>query len=122
MTTNFAVGATCRVRMGADAKALRIAALSLVYFIPEYSALVWCSSAHTRLIDSVLDDALSIVTGCLHPTPTYYLPILARNQPAELRRQRATLSLAYRSLMDPKHLLHQLIVGKTTVHEKRLRS
>ena len=49
---------------GAGAKTLRTAALSLVYSTVEYCAPVWCRSAHTRLIDSVLNDALRIVTGC----------------------------------------------------------
>ena len=36
----------------------------------EYSAPVWCRSAHTRLIKKLINDALRIVTGCLRPTPT----------------------------------------------------
>ena len=71
---------------GACAKTLRIATLSLVYSTAEYCAPVWCRSAHTRLIDSVLNDALRIVTGCLCPTPTDHLPVLSGIQPAELRR------------------------------------
>ena len=54
----------------AGAKTLRIATLSLVYSAAEYCAPVWCRSTHTRLIDSVLNDALRIVTGCLRPIPT----------------------------------------------------
>ena len=54
---------------GAGAKTLRIAALSLVYSTAEYCAAVWCRSAHTHLIDNILNDALRIVTGCLRPTP-----------------------------------------------------
>ena len=69
---------------GAGAKTLRIATLSLVYSTAEYCAPVWCCSAHTHLIDSVLNDALRIVTGCLCPTPTDHLPILSGIQPAEL--------------------------------------
>ena len=61
---------------GAGAKTLHIATLSLVYSAAEYCALVWCRSAHTRLIDSVLNNALRIVTGCLRPTPTDHLPVL----------------------------------------------
>ena len=66
------VEATCRLGWGAGAKTLRTAALSLVYSTAEYCAPVWCRSAHTRLIDSVLNDALRSVTGCLRPTPTDY--------------------------------------------------
>ena len=42
---------------GAGAKTLCIATLSLVYSATEYCAPLWCRSAHTRLIDSVLNDA-----------------------------------------------------------------
>ena len=76
---------------GAGAKTLCTATLSLVYSTAEYCAPVWCRSAHTRLIDSVLNDALRIVTGCLCPTPTDHLPILSGIQPAELCRMGATL-------------------------------
>ena len=43
-------------------------ALYLIYSTVEYCAPAWCRSAHTGLIDSVLNDALRIVTGCLRPT------------------------------------------------------
>ena len=79
-------------------------------------------SAHTRLIDSVLNDALRIVTGCLRPTPTDYLPVLAGIQPAELCRLRATLSLAYRGSLDPGHILYELLAGSTHGYRERLKS
>ena len=88
---------------GAGAKTLRISALSLVYSTAEYCAPVWCRSTHTRLIDSILNEALCIVTGCLRPTPTEDLPVLAGIQPAELRRLGATLSLANRAIHDPDY-------------------
>ena len=59
------------------AKTLRTAALSLVYLTAECCAPVWCCSAHTRFIDSVLYDALCIITECLHPNPIDNLPILS---------------------------------------------
>ena len=90
---------------GAGAKPLRIVTLSLVYSTAEYCAPVWCRSAHTRLIDSVLNDALRIVTGCLRPTPTDHLPILSGIQPVELRRMGATLFLAYRGSLDRSYLV-----------------
>ena len=107
---------------GAGAKILRTAALSLVYSTAEYCAPVWCRSAHTRLIDSVLNNALRIVTECLRRTPTDYLPILAGIQPAELRRRGATLSLANRATLNPDHILHEQLVGKQNAHQRRLKS
>ena len=109
-------------RWGAGAKTLRIATLSLVYSTAEYCAPVWCRSAHTRLIDSVLNDALRIVTGCLRPTPTDHLPVLSGIQPAELRRMGATLSLAYRGSLDPDHILYSVLSGSSDTRQVRLRS
>ena len=107
---------------GTGAKTLRIATLSLVYSAAEYCAPVWCCSAHTRLIDSVLNDALRIVTGCLPPTPTDHLPVLSGIQPAELRRLGATLSLAHRGSLDPDHILHGLLNGSSDNRQVRLKS
>ena len=107
---------------GAGAKTLRIATLSLVYSTAEYCAPVWCRSAHTRLIDSVLNDALRIVTGCLCPTPTDHLPVLSGIQPAELRRMGATLYLVHRGSLDPDHILYGLLSGSSDTGQVRLRS
>ena len=107
---------------GAGAKTLRIATLSLVYSKAEYCAPVWCRSAHTRLIDIVLIDALRIITGCLRPTPTGHLPILSGIQPAELRRMGATLSLAHHGFLDPDHMLYGLLSGSLDTRQVRLRS
>ena len=105
----------------AGAKTLRIATLSLVYSAAD-CAPVWCRSAHTRLIDSVLNDALRIVTGCLRPTPTDHLPILSGIQPAELRRMGATLSLAYTGSLDLDPILYGLLSGSSDTRQVRLRS
>ena len=107
---------------GAGAKTLRIAALSLVHSAAEYCVPVWCCSAHTRLIDSVLNDALRIVTGCLRPTPTDHLPVLSGTQPSKLRRMGATLSLAHRGSLDPDHILYGLLSGSSDTRQVRLRS
>ena len=42
-------------------KILQKAALSLLYSTAKHSTPVWCGSAHTRLIDSVLNNAMRIV-------------------------------------------------------------
>ena len=108
--------------LGAGAKTLCIATLSLVYSTAEYCAAVWCCSAHTCLIDSILNDALHIVTGCLHPTPMDHLPVLSGIQPAELCRMGATLSLANHGSLDPDHILYGLLSGSSDTHQVRLRS
>ena len=107
---------------GASAKKLRISAVSLVYSTAEYCAPVWCRSTRTRLIDSILNHALRIVTGCLRPTPTKDLPVLAGIQPAELRRSGAILSLANRAIHDPDLVMPGQLVGQQNAHQGRLRS
>ena len=107
---------------GAGDKTLCIATLSLVYSTAEYCMPVWCHSAHTRLIDSVLNNALHIVTGCLHPTPMDHLPILSGIQPTELHQMGETLSLAHHGSLDPDHILYGLLSGSSDTRQVRLRS
>ena len=91
---------------GAGANTLPTAAPSLVYLTNERCTPVWCRSAYTCLVDSVLNDALRIVTGCLHLTPTDHLPILSGIQPPELRGLGATLFLSYGGFLDANYILH----------------
>ena len=107
---------------GTGAKTLRIATLSLVYSTADYCAPVWCRSAHTYLIDSVFNDALRIVIGCLRLTPMDHLSILLGIQPAELRRMGATLFLAHRGSLDPDHILYGLLSGSSDTRQGILRS
>ena len=55
-------------------------------------------------------------------TPTDSLPVLSDIQPAELRRQRATLSLGNRSSLDPGHILHGQLTEPQVVSKERLKS
>jgi len=87
---------------------LPTATLALVNSTAGYCAPAWCHSAHTRLIDLVINYPLRTMTGCLCPTPADNLHILVGIQPAELRRKGATLSLVRRT-MELGHLLHSEI-------------
>ena len=107
---------------GAGANTLRISALFLIYSTAEYCAPVWCRGIHTRFIDSIRNDALCIVTGCLRSTPRKDLHALAGIQQAELRQLGATLFLANRAIHDPDHVLHGQLVGQQDAHQGRLRS
>jgi len=100
---------------------LRTATLALVHSTAEYCAPVWCRSAHTRLIDPAINDALRIVTGCLRPIPADNLPILAFIQLAELRRRGATLSLGRRA-MEPGHLLRSALTRPSGAAARLLNS
>jgi len=100
---------------GAGATNLQIATLALMHSTAENCALVWCHSAHTRLID-----ALRIMTGCLHPTPADNLPILTGIQPVELQQIGATLSLGHLA-MEPGHLLHLALTCPLSADARRLK-
>ena len=106
---------------GAGATILRTATLALVHSSAEYCAPVWCRSAHARFIDPAINDALRIVTGCLHPTPADNIPILAGIQPAEFRRSGATLAQGRRA-MEPGHLLHSALTRSSSANARRLKS
>ena len=100
---------------------LRTATMALVYSAAEYCAPAWCRSAHTRLIDKPIKDALRIVTGCLRPTPTDNLYVLAGIQPSELRRKKAVLSLACRA-QEPEHLLYDRLSSPAYAGHRQLKS
>ena len=85
-------------------------------------ACVWCHSAHTHLIDGVLNNVLCIVTGCLRPTPTDPLPTLSDIQHAELCRLGVTFSLAKCSNLDLDHILHCQLAGSPDMPQERLKS
>ena len=106
---------------GAGAITLRTATLALVHSTAEYCAPVRCRSAHTRLIDRPINNALRLVTGCLRPTPTDDLYTLACIQPSELRRKRATLPLARRA-QDPKHMFHEMLLFPPYGGHRQLKS
>ena len=92
-----------------DATILRSAILTLGHFTAESCTPVWCRSAHTCLIDKPISNALRIVTGCLHPTPTGKLFILSGIQPTERCRQKTVLSLACQG-QGLEHLLYERLL------------
>ena len=106
---------------GTAAITLRTATLALLHSAAEYCAHVWRRSAHTRLIDRPINDALRLVTGCLRLAQIDDLYVLAGIQASELRRKRATLSLARRA-QDPKHILHEKLLSPPCGGHRQLKS
>ena len=76
-----------------------------MYSSAEYAAPVWDRSAHTKRLDTALNNTLRIVTGCLHPTPTALLPPLAGIAPAKLQREEIVDRLAHQALSISNHPL-----------------
>jgi len=106
---------------GSGATTLWTATLALVHSAAEYWAPVWCCSAHIRLIDIAINDALRIATGWLRPTPADKFPIPASILTAEFRRYGTTLYLACRA-MEPGHLLHSVLNCPSSADARPLKS
>ena len=114
--------ASCRLRIECLCQNTALSGQTLVYLTAEYCAPVWYHSVCTQLIDSVLNDALRIVTECLYPTPTDHLPILSGIRPTELRRLGATLFLLYYESLEPDLILYSLLSESSDACQERLRS
>ena len=82
----------------------------LVQFAAKYCSNVWCCSAHTCLINKPINDALHIVTVCLHSTPIDNLFVLAGILPTELCSKQTILSLACQAKR-PKHILNKRLLS-----------
>ena len=95
---------TSRVSLS-NARTLRISQ-ALVFSAAEYCAPVWCRSPHVKKVDTVINNSLRTITGCLKPTPVPYLPVLAGIAPAGLRRQANTINLARKAKIHDWHILH----------------
>ena len=76
--------------------------------------------AHTCLIDSVLNDALSIVTGYLRLTSRNSLPILSSIQLAEFRQPKTTPSLADCEILDLDYIFNGRLNRPLDVHQGEL--
>ena len=107
---------------GASTSTLRTGALALVYSSAEYAAQAWCRSTHTNKLDHALNDTMRLITGCLRPTPTDLLPVLAGIAPPRLRREHLTDKLTTKSLADDDHLLHTITTNSQDLGQQRLLS
>jgi hypothetical protein len=74
---------------GCDAKTLKTAGIGLVYSAAEYCAPVWFQSAHTKIIDTQLNETMRIISGTLKPTPVPWLSVLSNITPPNIRREEA---------------------------------
>ena len=104
---------------GTSFDALRTSTTALVFAPAEYCAPVWCQSTHTKTLDTPLNEAMRIVSGCIHPTPLDFLPPLSGIQPPSCCRKKLSKRLYYKA-DNTYHLLHNTLYSKTP--PKRLKS
>ena len=107
---------------GACTTTLRTGALALVYSAAEYASPVWCRSSHAYKLDCALNDTMRIITGCLRPTPTVFLPVLSGVEPPDVRREARVGRLVNAARTFPGHILHDCVIAATSIGRQRLKS
>ena len=97
------------VTWGCSFNVLRTSTSALVYDLAKYCSQAWCQSAHTRKLDTQLNEAMCPISCCIRSTPTDFLSGIL---PPTTRRNVACLEL-HRKPQSPDHLLHE------TLHVRR---
>lgn len=92
---------------GPTASTLRTTALALVYPVAEYCCPVWLNSAHTKKIDTQLNDTMRTISGTIQSTPLEWLPVLSNIPPPHLRRQMALKKEWIKCCDNPLLPIHQ---------------
>lgn len=90
---------------GASPQTLKSTALALCYSTAEYACPVWERATHAKKLDPVLNVSCRLITGCLKPTPTDRLYILAGIAPPEIRRSAASKKERQQQAIDERHPL-----------------
>ena len=105
---------------GAYTSTLRTGALALVYSAAEYASPAWCRSTHTRKLDVALNDTMRIITGCMRPTETMFLPVLAGITPPDIRREARVARITATAKNNSDHLLHHKVTAVDAACPQRL--
>ena len=90
-------------KWGATPTTLRSSALALCYSAAEYACSVWERSTHAKKLDATLNETCRMITGCLKPTNTNSLPVLAGIAPSDIRRAVASRTERTRQATDERH-------------------
>ena len=96
---------------GAYTSTLRTGALALVYSAAEYASPAWCRSTHTRKLDVALNDTMRIIAGCMIPTETTFLPVLAGITPPDIRHEACVARITATAKNNSDHLLHHKVTA-----------
>ena len=109
---------------GANPQTLKSTALALCYSAAEYACPVWERSTHAKKINTALNACCRQITGCLRPTPTDNLYILAGIAPPNIRRRVASMKERKRQVEDARHPLfnHALAAHRLASRESFLKS
>ena len=104
-------------KWGARPGVLRTTAQALCFSTAEYACPVWSRSAHTKQVDTALNETCRIVTGCMKPTPLSNLYRAAGFAEPSTRRGAAEHIEKIKQIADDRHALY-----KARTPRKRLKS
>ena len=93
-------------KWGASPTTLRSSALALRYSAAEYACPMWERYTHAKNLDATLNETCRMITGCLKPTNTNSLPVLAGIAPSDIRRAVASRTERTRQTTDQRHPLN----------------
>ena len=93
-------------KWGATPNTLRSSVLALCYSAAQYACSAWMRSTHAKKLNATLNETCRMITGCLKPTNTNCLPVLAGIAPSDIRRAVATRTERTRQTTDERHPLN----------------
>ena len=73
-----------------------------------------------KKLDVALNDSMRIISGCMRPTETTFLPVLAGITPADIRREARVAKLTETAKNNPEHLLHHKVIAADAACPQRL--
>ena len=85
-----------------------------------HKSSAWCSSTHTRKPDVALNGTMRIITGCMRPTETTFLSLLAGITPPDIRREARVAKLTVTAKNNSDHLLHYNVTAADAACPQRL--
>ena len=80
-----------KYKMGPSPQNMRSTDLALCYSTAEFASPVWERSTHAKKLDPAVNASCRLITGCLRPTNTDSLYILAGIAPPAIRRSAASM-------------------------------
>ena len=104
-TRNNILRKLTKSKWGCRPHTLRTSALALCYTAAEYACPVWSRIVHASKLDPALNNACRTITGCLKPTNTSNLYLLAGIAPPEIRKETASRAQRLCQSTDPRHSL-----------------
>ena len=80
---------------------------------------VWWKSCYTPKLDSALNESCRLITGCIKPTKTDQLYLLAGIAPPQVRRQARAEAERTKQIHDPRHPIYGQTLPKQRLKSRK---